>query len=761
MTAELEPLFRSRAQLVSAVLAVVLLAAIGFLPLFGGPGYEAALAAGLVLPALAAAGTAVEVAVRRPEPFAAYGRGLLAGARLAALGALVTLAHGLRVGFCDLWDGAALFALGPAAGAIVGGAWGAIAGLLAAGRRWLRVWAVVLALLGPVVGALISLARFYTSPMVFAFDPFFGFFAGPLYDTVIAGNRGLLSYRAGTLASLLAGAALLFHFRRTDAGLRPCWRGRPGVAIGGGVAAFVSLGVTLAGAKLGHWSTTASIREELGRTLESDRCFVVYDASILERDARLFADECSAHVGQIETYFEARGPQRVTAFLFANDAQKGRLMGAASTYIAKPWRREIYVQFARYPHPVVGHELAHVVSGAFAPGPFHVAGPLGGWIPDPGRIEGVAVAARPDEDGDLTLAEWARAMRDENLLPPLGRVFRLSFLGENSATAYTVAGAFVSWFHDRYGAPALRRWYGGEELSQVTGGKDLEALEQEWNASLDGVKLDERARVAARARFDRPAIFGRVCPHTVDELAAEAGGKLGGGDHQGAREIYEHVLSLDPHNFAARIGLANCALRAGDGAEARRRFAEIARDTSLTRLLRGVAEEAAADMDLYAGNVAQARRGYRALEAIVANADHLRSLAVKSSPKSEVARQAIARLLVGDPKLGRDFAEAASWLGRWSAMDPEDGTADYLLGRNFYNGGRYDEAAARLDAALARKLAIPEVSVEALWMRTVVACARGQRGVAQGAFASYLKSPDLSPARRAGARAFAQRCGIE
>ena len=66
---------------------------------------------------------------------------------------------------------------------------------------------------------------------------------------------------------------------------------------------------------------------------------------------------------------------------------------------------------------VLAHELAHVVSGSFGSGPFRVAGPLGGLIPDPGRIEGIAVAASPGEDDDFTLFEWSKALLDLNLLP--------------------------------------------------------------------------------------------------------------------------------------------------------------------------------------------------------------------------------------------------------------------------------------------------------------------------------------------------------
>ena len=38
-------------------------------------------------------------------------------------------------------------------------------------------------------------------------------------------------------------------------------------------------------------------------------------------------------------------------------------MGAGGTNIAKPWRREIYLQDDVWPHPVMPHELAHIVAG--------------------------------------------------------------------------------------------------------------------------------------------------------------------------------------------------------------------------------------------------------------------------------------------------------------------------------------------------------------------------------------------------------------
>src|SRR5690606_13604819 len=141
-------------------------------------------------------------------------RGLANGALLALVAYATTLAHGLRAGFCDVLGGSAHFALGPGLGAALGGAWGAVAGEIAAGLRrddgaparpaWQRRLVAGLAALAAPLGSIgVSVVRFYTSPIVFAYDPFAGFFSGTLYDTVVDAS-GLLTYRAGTVATLFA-----------------------------------------------------------------------------------------------------------------------------------------------------------------------------------------------------------------------------------------------------------------------------------------------------------------------------------------------------------------------------------------------------------------------------------------------------------------------------------------------------------------------------------------------------------------------------
>ena len=283
-------------------------AALGFIPLFGGPGYEASLALGLILPLPIACQAAARARrEQRDEAPTTTLLGPLARASRFALwvvaAQLVVLAlHGARVGFCAPGQGLLLFALGPAAGALLAAAWGTVAGIASGpvSRRGLAL-ALGLALAGPLGGVLVSVLRFYTSPMVFAFDPFAGFFAGTLYDTVIDAVPRLVTYRAGSAASLLALVCLCASLGRSNGGRVDASRLRERsarIALAS-IFGLASALVTAFGPELGHYQTTASIRHELGHSLSSRRCEIVYASGIVPDRAALLGRECDAHVARV------------------------------------------------------------------------------------------------------------------------------------------------------------------------------------------------------------------------------------------------------------------------------------------------------------------------------------------------------------------------------------------------------------------------------------------------------------------------------
>jgi tetratricopeptide (TPR) repeat protein len=752
----LEPLLRAGPTLALGAVVAVVLGGAGFSPLLAGPGYEAALVAGLIVPAAAAVATALEVRAAAPTPLAALGRGVANGSAFAAVAYALAWLHGLRTGFCDLTGGTLSFLLGPVVGAWLAGVWGALAGEL--GRRagaWRGALAVGLALSAPLGSIAVSLGRFYTSPIIFAYDPFVGFFSGSLYDTVID-SRGLWTYRAASVATLFACFVAAAHVeRRERGGLRLRRVRHPGLLALGVVAATASALVALNGPKLGHWQTSRSIEAALGAVTQGKRCRVVYARSLRSDEVERFARECDAHVASGERWLDVAGPQTITAYLFADTAQKQALMGAAHTFIAKPWRREIYVQVAGYPHPVLGHELAHVLAGSVARGPFKVAGSLGGLLPNPGLIEGLAVAASPT-DSELSPREWAKAMKDLELLPPLERLFALGFLGENSSTAYTASGAFVGWVRDQAGAKVLGAWYGGADLPELMG-RSWGELERAWHEDLDRVELSDVARAAARARFDRPAIFGRRCPHVVDECKERAAGLRDEGDDEGAIVEARRVLALDPGDALAALGLAASQVRLGRLDEGRASLLALANDERLTPRARDRALEDLGDLALSMGQLTEAAARYTEVAARSLSEDALRTLDVKlRATRDEVGRAAIVALLVGSPDRGPDKPRAMELLGAWSAEAPDDGLPDYLLARHYVSAGQLVEAAAHLDRASTRSLTLPRVLAEARRLRIIVACGLGDAATAERLHRAL--PPPESEARRSYLADFVARC---
>jgi hypothetical protein len=738
------PFRRSRAQRVASAGVFLALAGIGFLPLFGGPGYEHALASGLVVPSSAAVATAFDLAQDTSAPPARVRRGLLSGAWLALVAFVTACLQGMRVGFCDFSGAAVFFILTAGVGSLLGGVWGAIAAELtrtlrpppARGSGFLRV---ALALAAPLAGIGVSVARFYGSPMIFAYDPFFGYFSGTLYDTVIDVRSELWTYRAGT-ASTLVGVALAaeafarseqgrLRFAGSDRSMRSYW------ALGAAsCVALVNVVMTIEGPALGHFQTSSTIARALGARVSGPRCDVFYPDAVLPADAQLMLLDCEQELAAVERSLATHLDARLSVFEFADAAQKRALMGAADTSIAKPWRHEVYVQVSSYPHPVLGHEIAHAVSAAFARGPFAVGG---GWWPDPGLIEGVAVAASPDDD-ELTATQWTRAMLEVGLLPPARRIFSLGFLGESADRSYTVAGAFVQWAMARWGSAMVHAWYGGDRIEDLTH-LDWNALDREFRGWIVAQPMPEAALAYARARFGRPSLWKRRCPHAVDALDGAADRCRDDHRFEQSSALYARALATDPGDWRARFGWASLAAHAGDRAAGIQELTRIGSDESAPQTWRDRADETIADDALLHGRSDDAARLYALIAARTVNEDYARTLEVKMlGARDPFGPTAVVDLLIGEPGRPPDAWLAAVSMTAW-ALETKEALPEYLLGKNLLNRGEWERARGHLERATAGGAPTDRIGRELLRDRVLCACARADTKAledARGAIAS-------------------------
>lgn len=710
------PILGLRSARLGVAFAVVVGAALCTSRLFGLHGVESALVLGALFPPWAAViGARLVVSARRsPTPTDATAlllQSVAAGWLLLAPPLVLLALNALRIRNCDPLQGATFMVLGPVAGVALASVWG----VLAASLTTRSSLATALAVAGPLGAVVAALVRFYASPAIFSYGHFFGYFPGTLYDEALQLPTPLLTLRLATLA-LTVGFAWLFvgHYDVTARRLRV----RPTGPRIYGVASMLCFGIVVAmessALALGHATNPQWIAQQLGRTLEGRRCRVVVPRELNRDEAERLRDDCDFRVWQMERVIGVTQRSRVTAFFFRSSDEKRVLMGAATTYIAKPWRNEVYLQLNGWPHPVLAHEIAHVVAGNLAPVPFRVAAGWGGLWPEASLIEGLAVAAAWDASDGLTPHQWSRAMLDLNMSPSIQGLFGTGFLTQPKARAYTLAGSFLKYVAETRGWKVVREIYRSGGFATV--GTPLAELEAEWLAFIRRTDLPSEGLDLASQRFSHGSIFSSVCPHQVANLRLAVQGDLAAQDFDGALNSCRALLDVDPADTWARTTLLSTLARKGATARAEAELASLVGPPSAPAPTIWAAKHALADAAWRRGDLTDARGRYDELLADAQSEDATRLLEVKrlalTSPQAE--RKTLFALLVGDDS-GPPDPVTAVHLAHELTRVRSDGLGPYLEARQLFFVGGFAEAVRLMENA--RIAGLPTERLQAAALR--------------------------------------------
>lgn len=677
-----------------------------FTPLLETLGYEYALLVSLVV----SAGTG-HIGVLFPKHarlaqtapihgvFTLYGGVLLTAAGLLVAPLLFSLLNALRVAPCNLWEGAVFYLLMPLFSAAFAGAVGLFWGLALASTRvaslaWFGSYLALLAA---------SLVEFYTSPAVFLFGPLHGYFPGVLYDRVIRIEPRFLTYRLATtvhILFILSLAQSLFQPSSLRIGLgKMRWASRwVFVACGLGLLSIVLIS---AGPALGHRTNRSMLIDELSLL----RTAPGLEVHLPPRTDKALAEELAADarfsLHQVQSYFDIFPTDTIHVFFFKDARQKARLMGAAGTNVAKPWRKAVYVVVDNAPHDILRHELAHVVAASFGAGPFDISGQLGGLWPNPGFIEGAAVAAQGPR-GSLTTHQWAAAMKKLGLLPALESIFSFGFFGQNASSSYTAAGSFSAWVHSKFGPEALRRAYALGDWTEATG-KPLRQLEKEWHTFIARISLKDYELEAASHRFDRPSIVHTKCVHEVarlETLAAERADERRWGC---ALHLLEQAHDISGESTRTRLGLFFSRLDAGVAADFDREAEKLLEDPAVAAVTKDTIREILADRLWKRGESSRAGILYRELAARAQTPSVRRTLEVKAH-LTTVSPERVGHII---DVLARRPSEdevpeglAMLEIARLAEARPNDPIAAYLLGRQHVRYRNYGEALSYLERAM-------------------------------------------------------------
>ncbi|MBK9518020.1 MAG: type VI secretion system protein [Anaeromyxobacter sp.] len=706
-------LLRRRAALAAAGALALLGALSGLIPLLDVPGFELGLVGAWLGVLLAGPLGLAAARAERARVGGSPGVAALAAALAASLLLLVLLASSAAraaLGPCRALFGAAFFPV-----LALPSAW--LAAALAAAAGWAtrgRALPTGLALGAAVVASLAATLRdAWRGPAAFALDHLLGAWPGPLYDEALRLDARLLLFRLGTTGlALLVGAGAAWLAGR---------RGGRRVALAAALAAAGGAGAAAARVALaaqgldGHRGRMAAA---LGGLRQGPSCTVHLPAEKPAEAADALLADCEFHVHDLAAALGLPAAPRVTVFVHRSDEEKRRHVGASGTSFAKPWLGELHVTDAALPHPILRHELVHLVAAALEPGWLGVPA-RHGLLVSMGLVEGLAVSLELPRGG-WTGHQWARAARDLGFLPDVAAALGpAGFWRAAPARAYGAAGSFLAFLRERHGAAPVAALYRSGDF-QAAYGRPAAALLAEWQAFLDGVEVPPGLLRAARARYARPALFAVPCAREVAALEEGAWALAGRGRRDEACQALRRVAAVTGRAGPLRA-VGDLLAAAGDLDGAAAAYEEAARAApEVDAHFRAQLVAAEADLFWRRGEFGAAAAGWSRALAVEPDRPEARLLQAKLAAVADRELAVEAR-----PYLLGLEAQAAA-LDRLRRLDRP--LTAYLLSRQALGRGEAGAAVPLLERAAAGGLP-PLLAGEA---RLLLGEARCQAGAAAG-----------------------------
>lgn len=397
---------------------------------------------------------------------------------------------------CFSWEGLLFWILGPYLSLFLGSTIG----------RFISVKGFIfptliagLWILGIGVGSWLII--FFTSPQLYFFNQFWGYWPGPLYDILAPFPAAYIPFRVITL--LWGALFLLLSTKQVKGGPKLSKR----------LGTFSILLALLIGySTAGYWggvTTYSSLKKNLTTHVQTPHFSLYADKTIPIAEVERWAFRHEFHLQNLLDTLEIEWPEgkHIESFIYANEWQKKKLVGAKETSYVPIWLTKDQLHIAHnHLASVLEHELVHVVAKDFGNLLFN-----GSW--NIALIEGLAEAITQGASQHSTLNELVAAQPE---FPPIETIQKLfspwGFYSESSGLSYTVAGAFVGFLLQEYPVAYLKESYSSFKLSQNY--PPLEQLVKEWHQYLSSLKqqTNETDRRRSNELFGQTSIWQLACP---------------------------------------------------------------------------------------------------------------------------------------------------------------------------------------------------------------------------------------------------------
>lgn len=686
-----------RALLVMTILGVVMC----FVPLFNLLGYEASMLTSVVAGVLGMWCLHHEIGDRRAidahweVAWMWFWRESMRHLVLVVPPLVLLLLNALRVTNCDIKLGVLYWVL-----ITMPGVWlGQVLLWFLSTKVGYRSWRWILAILFVIANALAMGLHIAFEPPITGHQWFIGYFSGSIYDEALGVPASLLWYRLTTLVGGLGILVGLEAWRRRhqqvgSAQLHP--RGWAALTL---IFLLAWGGLTANEHRFGVRVDRQTIAKTLGGRLETEHFIIHYPQHQRFRDElTLLAEDHEFRYAEMKAYFGTdpvkHHGRKVHSFVYLNRDQKGDLMGARRTLIAKIWLREMHILWSGYGDHLLAHELAHIFTEPFGNGPLRLSARFG-LLANMGLVEGVATAA-DDPPDDLSLHEASAAMRVMKIAPDIRKLVAAEgFWTQSSRLAYTLMGSFVRFLVKTYGMETFKKAYGSGDFEGAYQ-KSTDALVGEWEEFIDKIKPRQEIMAIARYRYTRPSIFGKVCARTLAEMRRQKNAAQAGGNVTRALSLSKEIMSYQKERIAPQVAHARLLLDANKIDEAEALLARLIKHPKLTPFQRSQLLHLRGDVQWMKQAYESAVADYQSCLKIGVPSSTQRMLQVKSRAlKTPLETRALAKHYLIDRQGGATLFDAM----QWRVNLPDDAVASYLVGRVLFGAGRWVEASAQFERA--------------------------------------------------------------
>ncbi len=374
-------------------------------------------------------------------------------------------------------------------------------------------------------------------PQIYAFNLILGFFPGFTYDETLDITRRLIIFRFQTLAVagfLLTMSIWIWQFKK-----RKQRRFAFPILETAIMALFlpIILVVILFSERFGFSSSEKFIRQKLAGNYKTEHFEIIYPAGSVKRERiRQIGKLHEFYLSELNKELDISSINKVKTFIYSSPEQKGKLIGASYTNIAKPWLRQIHINISDL-EASLKHEMTHVIAADF------------GWSPlrigkNSGLTEGLAMALERASTTGSSLHHTAALIFAAGLNPDVAALFSFgNFALQNASVSYNIVGSFSRYLIDTRGIELFKKLYNTGDFENIYGVK-LSNLITEWRASLKKISLSNSEIIKAQFLFRRPSIFGKECARVLANLNNEAKQLLNQHEFEQALEIVERSLSL-------------------------------------------------------------------------------------------------------------------------------------------------------------------------------------------------------------------------